>query len=130
MQDFAKQAVEIARAEYQCELDFSLESIRQIDVVLEKIHLQFQKAPIAERELSRVVLTWGGYVGVVLMRRFGGTWNSDSSKAGPNTYPLQWKEQEAVPVMWCLQQIRHGAKESVAKKIDELVGRIEAGEIV
>ncbi len=74
MEDFAKQAVEAALKEYQTKLDYSLESISAVDSILEKLHLRHRNSPIPERELSRIVLTWGGYVGTVLKKLFGGHW--------------------------------------------------------
>jgi len=125
MEEFAKQAVEIAQADHQCVLDYGLKSIRLVDGILLKIHARHQSETIQERELSRIVLTWGGYVGVVLARRMGGVWATDSATAGPNTYPLQCQGFEAVPVIWCLKQIRLGAEASVALKIDAWVKQIE-----
>lgn len=125
MEEFAKQAVEIAYAEHQCVLDYGLESIRLVDGILLKIHARHLSETIQERELSRIVLTWGGYVGVVLARRLGGVWATDSATAGPNTYPLQFQGFEAVPVIWCLKQIRLGAEASVALKIEAWVKQIK-----
>ncbi len=116
MQAFAKQAVSLAKAEHQCHLDYSLDSISLVDRILEKIHARHQDSAIPERELSRIVLTWGGYLGTVLKRNYGGSWQADSSTAGQSTYPFLCNEREAVPVMWCLQRIRHGSSASVVTK--------------
>lgn len=124
MQEFANQAVQLAKAEYEAELDFSIDSLKHVEKILLKLHAQHQVNAIPERELSRIVLTWGAYIGVVLQRKFGGTWRSDSPKVGLNTFPLQWKDDEAVPVMWCLQQIRNGTTSSIVSKMNATITRL------
>ena len=121
MQEFARQAVELARSEHQTRLDYSLESIAIVDSILEKIHLQHRDSAIPERELSRIVLTWGGYLGTVLKKNAGGHWETNSSTAGNHTYPLLCNNREAVPVIWCLQRIRHGESANLAFKAKEFL---------
>jgi len=118
MREFACQATVIAHSEHQCELNYSLDSITQLDRILQALHAQHLQTPYPEKELSRIVLTWGGYLGMVIKKEYGGTWQTDSLKTGKNTYPLCWNDQEAAPVMWCLQQIRNGKVSSVASKIE------------
>jgi hypothetical protein len=125
MKDFAKQAVHVAQSENQATLDYSLGSIASVDRILEEFHLRHRTQAIPERELSRIVLTWGGYVGTVLQNRIGGHWQADSGTAGNNTYPLQCGNQEAVPVMWCLQRIRRGPSESVLTKSQMFLASFE-----
>lgn len=125
MQEFAKKGVAMAKSDHQKTLDYSLASISVVDEILEKIHQQHKKSAIPERELSRIVLTWGGYIGSVLKLKFGGTWKSDSAESGHYTYPLCFRDREAVPVMWCLQRIRRGNQHNVAKKAEEYTAAID-----
>ncbi len=127
MKEFANQAVEVALSEHQTKLDYGIESISAVDRILETIHLQHVSSAIPERELSRIVLTWGSYLGTVLKKRLGGNWQTDSAAAGNNTYPLQCKNREAIPVMWCLQRIRRGSNASIVVKTNEFLESIEPG---
>lgn len=127
MQEFANQAVEVALSEYRSNLDYSVESLSAVDRILETIHLRHKESAIPERELSRIVLTWGGYLGTVLKKRLGGNWQTNSSTAGNNTYPLHCKSREAIPVMWCLQRIRRGSSASIIVKTNEFLVSIEPG---
>jgi hypothetical protein len=126
MKEFADQAVQVAQAEHQTRLDYSMKSIESIDTILDEIHRRHSNQAISERELSRIVLTWGGYVGTVLQRRNGGHWQADSLTAGNNTYPLNCKNQEAIPVIWCLQRIRRGPQESVLSKCQAFSAAIQS----
>jgi len=137
MRDFAKQAVAEGAKDYQSKLDFSTSSIEQIDRILDTFSQRHQTDPIPEKELSQIVLTWGAYVGISLIKQVGGTWHVSSQVAGANTYPILYEKPkiprnekrsadklpiaEAVPVIWCLKRIRHGAKESVAAKYREAI---------
>jgi hypothetical protein len=140
MQDFAKQAIATAAKEHQIKLDHSTDSIAAIDTILEGFSRRHRLEPIPEKELSQIVLTWGAYVGTTLIKHHGGTWHVDSLTAGANTYPILFlkpnsvngknandnsqKSQtlsEAIPVIWCLKRIRHGASESVAAKYQKIV---------
>jgi hypothetical protein len=132
MQDFAKQAVATAANEHQIKLDYSANSIAEIDTILERLYCRHRNEPIQEKELSRIVLTWGAYVGTTLIKHHGGDWHVDSVTAGVNTYPILFmktngssehaktsKLAEAIPVIWCLKRIRHGKSESVAAKFEK-----------
>jgi len=128
MRDFAKKAIATAERDHHVKLDYSEASIQQIDQILETFSKRHQANPIPEKELSQIVLTWGGYVGTALIKQIGGSWQVNSSTAGANTYPIVYpkpsekssgknaSQAEAIPVIWCLKRIRHGAKESVAAK--------------
>ncbi len=136
MQDFAKQAVATAAKEYKVTLDYSPQSVAEIDTILEPIHRRHRNAPIPEKELSQIVLTWGAYVGTTLIKHQGGDWHVDSVTAGVNTYPILFTKTngasenakastlaEAIPVIWCLKRIRHGKSESVAAKYEKATSR-------
>ena len=129
MQEFAKQAVELAQSEYHARLDYSLESIAIVDQILEKLHRNHLDTAIPERELSRIVLTWGGYLGTVLKKQRGGHWEADSPTSGNHTYPLFCQKREAVPVMWCLQRIRRGDSARVDTKTKEFLATIDGDSV-
>ena len=138
MKDFAKQAVEVASKEYQTNLDYSPESIQKVDTILEAFTQRHASEPIPEKELSKVVLVWGAYIGTTFIKHHGGKWGVDSLIAGANTYPITFSQPdsanaelnagkqtakicEALPVMWCLKRIRRGQKESVAMQYEKIL---------
>jgi hypothetical protein len=138
MNDFAAEAVEKAAKEHQTKLDFSADSIATIDTILEGFSRRHRAEPIPEKELSQIVLTWGAYVGTTLIKHYGGEWHVDSLISGANTYPILFSKPrtpgtaaasasenralaEAIPVIWCLKRIRHGATESIATKYKKVV---------
>ncbi len=108
MNQFSEQAVELARKEFAIELDYGIESLTRLEIILDQFHKRHQSLPIPEKELSQLVLTWGSYLGIVLQRKYGGRWQKDSLAAGKNTFPLCLATIEAIPVIWCLRRIRKG----------------------
>lgn len=123
MADFAAQAVALARDEFKLELDYGLESLAKLDEILEQFHQRHLRHPIEDRDLSKIVLIWGGYLGMTLQKAKGGVWESDSLLAGKNTYPLRLGESEAVPVMWCLRRIRKGQAARLTELVDGFLGK-------
>jgi hypothetical protein len=109
MSHFSEQAVELARKEFAIELNYDVESLPRLEIILDQFHKRHQELPIPEKELSQLVLTWGSYLGIVLQKKYGGSWEKDSLLAGKNTFPLRFATTEAIPVIWCLRRIRKGA---------------------
>jgi hypothetical protein len=81
MAAYAQDAVDFARINFQVELDYSLDSVRRLDQILENQH---RDIPVGWRKLIRrgpskvrlVMLAniWGGYLGEVLKRKWTGEW--------------------------------------------------------
>lgn len=72
MQEYAEQAVAAAR-EYQIKLDYSEESLRAVEQVLDG--LARERTGDAGEGMERMCMLWGGYFGEVVRRRWGGEWS-------------------------------------------------------
>jgi hypothetical protein len=79
---YAEDAVAFARQNFGISLDYSNESIRQIEVITEKlvqarpkgiVGKLFRRAP-SEEEVQKVCKMLGGYIGEVYRRAKGGEW--------------------------------------------------------
>jgi hypothetical protein len=120
MEAYAAQAVQLAAEEYQRSLDYRLDSLEDIVGILDSVGQRHQQTPLSHKELQRTILVWGGYLGTMLQRQFGGQWAVDSLLAGIQTYPLRWAEREAIPVIWCLRRIRRGEKFDLVGTVRQL----------
>ena len=122
MKERAASAVEDARDKYSIELDYSSDSIEEVERILDKIHRQHREEPIDNAELNRLKLKWGGYVGEVIKRLRKAEWQLDSKIAGPGSLPVVYeKSGESFPVMWCLKRIVNGPEDNVWDKFNLLV---------
>jgi hypothetical protein len=78
----AAQALRLANERFGVLLDWSDESIEQIEVILQKIHAEVLKvSPPADRVL-KLAITFGCYLGEVIRRNHGGAWGTVASPNG------------------------------------------------
>jgi len=86
----AKEAVEFAREHFQVSLDFSLDSIKEVERILARFHDElpkgfvariFRRAPEPEKTFQ-ILRLFGSYVGEVLRSNLAGSrWEMDSSRS-------------------------------------------------
>lgn len=114
-------AVRIADEGFGIRLDYSNESIAQVEVVLGHIHDEYRRTGNSEG-LEGVALEFGAYIVAVIERNEGpGRWERDSPQMGKGTLPYYWRDRVLFPVIWCSKRIQDGPSENVAKKFDEIV---------
>jgi hypothetical protein len=121
MKEFARQAIKLAKSEYGVQLDYSVESLPELSQILDSIHERHRAEPIPDKILSQTVLTWGSYLGAVLLKQGEGKWETNSLKHGANTFPLLMERGEAIPVLWCLQHIRHGNSKGIEASVSSFL---------
>lgn len=122
MQDYAEQAVLLAR-QLQVELDYSEQSLEQVDRLLERWHEQRESEPQLD-EMSRI---WGGYLGEVVRRRFGGEWTIEKYPAGD--FPivtLNVNGARLFPAMKIHKRLTNGAIDNLLPFYQNVRARLEA----
>jgi hypothetical protein len=111
-------AVERARSRYGVTLDFSLDSIRLVDVLLAHVHQEFVTAPELV-DINSLAFGFGSYIGETIRRNQPGcVWERNHDEAGDNSFPLHWGEASCFPIGWCVRRIREGEKESIWSKYE------------
>ena len=80
MRDFAEQAVRLGR-EFKINLDYSERSLQEVERLLARFHDELTSAN-AGSKLEEMAKIWGGYLGEVVRRRFGGEWSIEKYPAG------------------------------------------------
>lgn len=75
MAKFAKHAVNFAKQGFKIKLDFSDNSIKDLEKILEVFYNGFtpERKP-TEDELQNAAVIWGAYLGETLRRNYGGEW--------------------------------------------------------
>jgi len=117
MRHVAKHAIVCARREQGVELDFSPASIERIESILSDLHDRHLRTPFPDRELSRLALRWGAYIGEVMKRVRPGKWRRDSENAGVGAMPLIFDgSNEAFPCSWVYKRIADGPDDNVLFK--------------
>jgi len=88
VRDFAQGAVDIAR-QFEITLDYSENSLQQVESILGQLHNDLHHAPPANRpappptdQMEMMCKLWGGYFGEVVRRRWGGEWTIETYPGG------------------------------------------------
>jgi len=77
MKGTADYAIKASKERFKFELDFSEQSVAQLDIILERIYWGFSSQPKDRWEGGLVYQTaviWGSYLGEYMRRKWGGTW--------------------------------------------------------
>jgi len=128
MAEYAQDAVNTARDKFKIDLDYTLESVDLLDVILESQfaatptgwQLLYRRRP-SKRKLRMLSKMWGGYLGEVLRRQWGGEWLSP--KDGPFKGGLTLLVQGTMlsPVAHAHKQLVNGSEASVAAYVASLI---------
>ena len=121
MQSCAEQAVAAAR-EFQIELDYSEESLKQVENILERLDGRIPgaaagaaaSAPPADADTEDLCKMWGGYLGEVVRRRWGGEWALETYPGGNVlTVALTTPGGTVFPSLKIYRRLSQGAAENV-----------------
>lgn len=112
MPQLAQRAVAYA-AEHGRRLDYSAESVQDVEALLGELHDLRAKGSLDDRGVNQHALRFGAYVGEVLRRRYNGTWHLDHEVGGPSSFPISWGGGESFPVTWCGKRILNGDEDNV-----------------
>ena len=118
MQSYAEQAVAAAR-EFQIELDYSEESLKQVENILERLDGSIDRggAPGAvpsDVDAEELCKMWGGYLGEVVRRRWGGEWVLETYPGGNVlTVALSTPGGTVFPSLKIYRRLNQGAGENV-----------------
>ena len=91
----AEEAVRTAKEQFGITLDYSENSVKNVEEILTRIYKQLHpnifkhlfgggQEPITEQQLEEITHLWGAYIGEVIRRHQGGSWS--------------WVEWEKVPL--------------------------------
>ncbi len=82
-------AEQITREGFNIHLDYSVESIKQVEHILGKIHDEY-KSTKSEEGLQGIAFEFAACIVKVIEQNFGNAkWERDHSSIGEHTFPLQ-----------------------------------------
>lgn len=119
---YAQDAVDHAQSSSGVSLDYSLDSIRSVEEILEKLHAGLSRGFWAkllgkgptQQDVDQVSKMYGGYMGEVFRRAGGGEWMLDTEIVpGQNTLCLQNGDQRIWPVAKAHKRITNGSADDV-----------------
>jgi len=124
-EEIKKEAVDLAHKiadVLDVELDFSEESIEQVEIILSKLSEKYQQDS-DEGEARTNGFACAAYIADVLDKNHeGGSWEVDDESAGKESYPYKLADGgTAFPFAWCMKRIIDGEGDNVWFKYKTLV---------
>jgi hypothetical protein len=121
MQAYAQDALDFAREGFQTDLDFSEHSIELVERILSLIHDTLpkdsskgsQEARPSEDQIWRMAKIWGGYIGEVIRRRWGGNWATGNFRFNNEAISLETQDAVIFPPAKVYKRIVNGPEDNI-----------------
>jgi hypothetical protein len=119
MSNEAEKAVKEAQEKFGIKLDYSLESVENVETILGKYH---DDPTLKEAVTNRTPLQYGAYVGEVIRRHKNGKWLAPKGKIeGPMDVQIKYGSGTSFPVNWCGKRVINGEEDNIWHKFTLLV---------
>jgi hypothetical protein len=123
VQWLANEAVKDAWEQNHMKLDYSVDSIQDVEKILGGLHTQYTKDP-STLSVKGLGSAYGAYIGEVIRRSEPGAhWQRDD-EMGEKSYPIIWGPTagHSYPMAWCYRRILNGDEDNVWVKYRAIKG--------
>lgn len=121
MQAYAEDAVDLAHEQFETDLDYSEASVQKVEMILATLHNSLPKGWLSRllrrgpsdenvRQMARI---WGGYVGEVMRRQWGGEWVTETEAQPGIVLTLRIGSTDLFPPAKVYKQLINGPADSV-----------------
>ena len=134
MQEYAEKAVELAR-DFDVQLDFSESSVQALERILAQLHDEHRAfaagrtspEQAVEEQMVMMCKLWGGYLGEVVRRRWGGDWAMETYP-GENfsTLTLNVRGGKLFPSMKIYRRLTEGPADNVWSFYERVRAKLDA----
>jgi hypothetical protein len=130
MQAHAEEAVATARA-YRVSLDYSEASLEKLEEILASLYREMPTSRPSTTKVEEACKIWGGYLGEVVRRRWGGEWSLETYPGANFATPtLTVPAGKMFPTMKIHRRLFEGPKENIwnfygmmRRKLETMVGK-------
>ncbi len=113
IQFLASEAVLDASARNGITLDYSVNSLQQVEKILGGYHDQFVRDQ-ASLPFNNLASAYGAYIGEVIRRSEpSARWSKDHPVGGNDSYPLRWSAGDSFPFAWASRRIANGSQDDI-----------------
>jgi hypothetical protein len=121
MQAYAQDAVDFAKEQFQVNLDFSENSLEQVEKILGTLHdtlpkgvlgKLFRRGPSHE-QIWEMAKGWGGYIGEVIRQRWGGEWMTETAVHPGTVITLRVSGSDIFPPAKVYKRLTNGAEDNI-----------------
>ena len=126
MRALADEAVKMGREGFETELDFSEASLQKVEQILSQLSKEMPENA-GETDIDEMSKVWGGYLGEVMRRRWGGEWTIDYYPGGQYLIiTLNVNGSKLFPSMKVNRRLTEGPQENVWDFYRTVKTRLEA----
>lgn len=118
----AGSAVKHARKYWSTELDYSPNSIEEVELILARMHeslprnrfLKLLKRGPSEEQMAQLAIAYGAYIGEVFRREFGGEWSKEQIMGQQDVLSLKFTSQNMIfPAGKVWKRLQNGDEDNV-----------------
>jgi hypothetical protein len=121
MKDFAQDAVRFAQEQYRVKLDYSEKSIRRVEIIVEDLSQQLPRTKTGRlsqrgslpKAVSAICNMFGGYIGEVLRKNYGGRWDIGTTTPDKPIIALNIKGLHLFPPTKVYKRLADGSEEDL-----------------
>ena len=121
MRAYAEDCTDLAREQHGLALDYSENSLTQVEGVLDRMHKALPKGPIArlakrgpsEEQIQTMAKAWGAYLGEVMRRQWDGEWTTETAAQPGDVLTLRVGGTDLFPVAKVYRRLKNGAEDNV-----------------
>jgi hypothetical protein len=115
MTSLSARAVERAKSGYGVTLDYSADSVKEVEKLLAMKYDLARTHPMTEEETSDAAHLWGAYIGEVIKRQHPSHWERDSSAGGKGALPIVFNDtgEQSFPCAWVYHRLKNGDEDNV-----------------
>lgn len=110
---YALDAVDTGRRNFKVELDFSEASIKEVERILDQLHKTIEKSQPSEDTIVTFAKQFAGYIGQIMILRWGGEWVEESNYPIENGPGLRIKNQDLFLLSKVYRRIINGSEENI-----------------
>jgi hypothetical protein len=110
---YALDAVDHAKMLLKRELDFSEESIKDVEVILDTMHKTMERDKPENEQILNSAKMYSGYLGQVIKLRWGGEWKAESEYSFSNGPGIRVKNQDLFLMSKVYRRLVNGAEDNV-----------------
>lgn len=116
MKEFAHDAVSFAFDQYQTSLDYSDESIQSVERIFDALYTELGQNDndnIEPENVDAVCGMFGGYIGEVLRRKYGGHWKVETIASGEPVVCIHINQNYFFPLAKVFKRLSNGSSDDV-----------------
>ncbi len=121
MQAYAQDAVDLASEQFQTNLDFSEDSLEQVEEILARLYNSLPKGVLgklfgrgpSQDQIWQMAKAWGGYIGEVIRRRWDGEWTTETAAQPGIVITLRVLGMDIFPPAKAYKRLTNGPEDNI-----------------